>query len=190
MADSGIIVYNDNSNLVLNNSYVNFYVSRKIGLSGNGVTTGTFQNGEVLAAVGGINATTIDAYCENHPSGWTCTVTGYQQGLYVYVLSTNVPDTAHGVGLELFDDSGKVIFNSNVNPARVLMFGHGETGLPTNSAYRYAIADGAWLTEWSLHLWWDQTVSYAKTEHPAVTGKNGSMQKHTENLHIIQINTR
>ena len=177
MADSGIIVYNDNSKLVLNNSYINFYVSRKIGLSGNGVTTGTFQSGEVLAAVGGINATTINAYCENSPSGWTCTVTGYQSGLYVYVLSTNVPDTAHGVGLEIFDASGKVIFNSNVNPARVLMFGHGETGLPTNSAYRYAIADGAWLTEWSLNNWWEQTVSHSQVTHPAVTGKKWVAEK-------------
>lgn len=171
MADSGIIVYNNSGNLVLNNTYRNFYLSRKISLSGTGVTTGTFQSGEYIAAVGGVNAKTIDAYCENNPTGWTCTVNTFQSGLAVYVMSVNVPETTHGVGLEIFDESGKVIFNSNVEPARVLAFGHNEQGLPMDSKYQYAIAVGSPVYEKSAHVWYQTDTKYNSTYHPAVTGQ-------------------
>lgn len=169
MSDSGIIVYNDSNKLVLNNSYKNFYVSRKLPISGTGTTTGTFQNGELLAAVGGINANNIDAYCENGVNGWTCTVKTYQSGLCVCVLSTNVPDTEHGVGLEIFDASGMVIFNSNVNPARVLMFGHNEAVLPTNNSYKYAIATGSHVSLPYYRRSYARNISYSTVYHPAQT---------------------
>ena len=166
MSNSGIIVYNNDKNLVLDNSYKNFYVSRVITLTGAGTTTGTFASGEYLAAVGGVSSMTIDAYCENTMSGWTCYVKTWQSGLRVYVLSTNVPDTAHGVGLEIWDASGKVIFNSNVNPARVLAFGHTEQGLPTDGSPLYAIAVGSPIYETEYDTTYDQQVRNSETYHP------------------------
>lgn len=168
MSNSGIIVYNNNSNLVLDNTYKNFYLSRKIGLSSVGVTTGTFGTGEYIAAVGGLDGTTLDAFCENTPTGWTCTVNTFQTGLAVYVLSTSIPTLDHGAGLEVMDDTGKIIFNSTVEPARILAFGQSEQAIPTGN-YRYAIACGSPVTEKSLYKSFSVDHRYSTVDHPAVT---------------------
>lgn len=169
MSNSGIIVYNTAGALVVDNTYKNFYLSRKITLSGTGVTTGTFASGEYIAAVGGLAGTTMDAFCENTPTGWTCTVNTYQSGMAVYVLSTNIPTVEHGNGLEIRDADGKTIFNSNVEPARILSFGQGEQGLATGGNYKYAIATGSPVTERSLNKSYSVKHQYSTVDHPAVT---------------------
>jgi hypothetical protein len=169
MSNSGIIVYNNSSNLVLDNTYKNFYLSRKIMLSGTGITTGTFASGEYIAAVGGLTGTTLDAFCENTTTGWTCTVNTYQSGMAVFVLSTNIPTTDHGNGLEIRDATGKTIFNSNVEPARILAFGQGEQGIPTGGNYKYAIATGSPVTEKSLNKSYTVDNRYSTIYHQAVT---------------------
>ena len=123
MSEAGMTVYNENNKIQIDGAYKNLYLSRKISLSGKGTTSGTFAGGEVIAAVGGTGAQTIDAYCVNTPTGWTCTVNTFSGGMCVYVFSTNVTKNAHGVGLQVFDDSGAIVYDSNNKHPLVIGFG-------------------------------------------------------------------
>jgi hypothetical protein len=169
MANSGIIVYNENDKLVLDNTYKNFYVSREITLSGSGTVSGSFADGEYLAAVGGLTGTTLDAYCENTPGGYSCTVKTYQAGMKIYILSTNIPKTSAGVGLQIFNTNGKKIFDSAVEPAKIIAFGHEEQGLPTDGNYTYAIASGSPVTEKSMDIYYDVQKSHSTKYYPEKT---------------------
>lgn len=181
MKNSGITVYNDNNKLVLNDTYKNFYVSRKIELTGTGTTSGTFRDGEYIAAVGGLTDTTIDAYCSNGPKGWTCEVKTFKKGLFVYVLSINIPTREHGEGIQIFDSKGKLIFDSAMEPAIILGCGHNETELPTSAERKYALATGAPTVEKGQDVKYDQHVSYDTKYHPEETHRQYVPEKsHTE----------
>lgn len=168
MSNSGIIVHNDQGDLVLDNSYLNFYLSRKIELNGAGTTTGTFQEGEYIAAVGGLSDNSLDAYCENSPTGWTCTVKTYKAGLCVYVFSVNIPQREHGAGMQIYDANGRIIFDSALEPAKVLACGHTERDLPIGN-YKYAMAVGAPITTQMENIWYTQDVTHSQIPHNAVT---------------------
>lgn len=166
MSNSGIIVHNNNGDLVLDNSYLNFYLSRKIALTGTGTTTGTFQTGEYIAAVGGLADASLDAYCENTPTGWSCTVKTYKAGLAVYVFSTNIPKRDHGAGMQVYDASGRIIFDSALEPAKVLTCGHTAQNLPTGSSYKYAMAIGSPIEIKNYQEWYKQDVSRSSMYFP------------------------
>lgn len=169
MSNSGIIVHNNNGDLVLDNSYLNFYLSRKISLTGTRTTTGTFQEGEYIAAVGGLADASLDAYCENTPTGWSCTVKTYKAGIAVYVFSTNIPKRDHGAGMQVYDASGRIIFDSALEPAKVLACGHTAQNLPTGSSYKYAMAVGSPITEQTCATSYSLITSHSQVLHPEET---------------------
>ncbi|SDC69621.1 hypothetical protein SAMN04487864_11529 [Succiniclasticum ruminis] len=139
MPDAGMTVYNGNNKIQIDGSYKNLYLSRKITLSGAGVTSGSFASGEVIAAVGGTGAQTIDAYCVNSPTGWTCTVKSFSAGMCVYVFSTKVTASAHGAGLQVFNGSGDIVYDSNNKHPLVVGFGQSDSN-SVATAIRPAIA--------------------------------------------------
>ena len=61
---AGIQVYNSNNTLLLNESYINLVLNRKIQISSVGELDIVFTGEECIGAIGGDNGT-IDAYCEN-----------------------------------------------------------------------------------------------------------------------------
>ena len=139
MPEAGMTVYNGNNKIQIDGTYKNLYLSRKISLSGAGTTTGTFSGGEVIAAVGGTGSQTIDAYCVNTPTGWTCTVKTFTSGMCVYVFSTVVSKSTHGVGLQVFNGSGDIVYDSNNKHPLVVGFGQSNS-TSVATASRPAIA--------------------------------------------------
>ena len=139
----GIEVRTNDNNLIIDSTYRNLWLSRKIQITAAGTTTGTFSDDECLAAVGGVTGD-IDAYCENTPTGWTCIVKTYKAGLYVYVFSKNPFVSEHGSGLQVFDKSGNCVFDSNKKYAKVVAFGTApNTYSISESTKKLAIALGA-----------------------------------------------
>ena len=136
---AGLIVYNNDYKIQIDSAFVNLHLSRKITLSGTGVTSGTFAQGEFLAAVGGVASQNVDAICVNSPSGWTCTVRSFTAGMCVYVFSTKPTASAHGVGLQVFDDNGNIVYDSNDKHPVVAGFGNAD-GAPFKTATKPAMA--------------------------------------------------
>lgn len=121
---AGIAVYNTDKQLVINENYVNLWLSRKVSITGTGTFTGTFDSGETMAAVGGVDAAGgIDAYCENSETGYTCKVMTYRAGMCIYIFSTEQPNREHGYGLQVFNASGKLVYDSSNPSARVILSG-------------------------------------------------------------------
>lgn len=138
MATAGITIYNSDKKIQIDGAYKNLYLSRKINLSKAGNTSGTFSEGEVLAAVGGTTSQSIDAYCRNTPTGWTCTVNTFVSGMKVYVFTMNAPQTTHGSGLQVFDKNGTLVFDSNNKHPKVITFGQKESS--ASAAVKPALA--------------------------------------------------
>lgn len=131
-------VYNNQNKIVLNDTYKNLYLSRKIQLTGTGTFTGSFSNGEIIAAVGGTTSKSIDAYCQNTGSGYVCVVNTFVSGMSIYIFTTNRPNRNSGIGLQLFNSSGNVIFDSLDPHPKVTAFGN-TTGI-VNVGNKPAIA--------------------------------------------------
>lgn len=138
---AGMTIYNDDNKIQIDGTYKNLQLSRKIPLTGTGVTGGRFTDGECLAAVGGTTSQTIDAYCVNTPTGWTCTVNGFVSGMSVYVFTTKVQQSDHGTGLQVFDDNGAIVYDSNNKHPRVMGFGQQNASIPRATKPALAIAD-------------------------------------------------
>ena len=136
---AGLTVYNDNNKIQIDGAYKNLYLSRKLSLSQAGTTSGSFADGEVLACVGGTTSQTINAICINSPTGWTCVVKSFTSGMCVYVFGTKVTENAHGIGLQVFDENGNVVFDSNNKHPIVMAFGN-KDATPAYSATKPAIA--------------------------------------------------
>lgn len=123
-------VYNNNSKLLLNDTYQNLYVSRKIPVSNAGTYSGTFATGEILAAVGGTESKSIDAYCQNLGTGYNCVVKTPVSGMQIYVFTVNRPARNSGLGMQLFNSAGKTIFDSLDPHPKITAFGN-NTGVVT-----------------------------------------------------------
>ena len=131
-------VYNNQNKIVLNDTYKNLYLSRKIQITGTGTYSGSFSSGEIIAAVGGTTSSSIDAYCQNTGSGYICVVNTFVSGMYIYIFTTNRPNRNSGIGLQLFNASGNVIFDSLDPHPKVTAFGN-STGV-VNVGRKPAIA--------------------------------------------------
>ena len=131
---AGLTVYNNDNKIQIDGAYKNLNLSKKIAITQVGDMSGTFEDGEILAAVGGTTSQNIDAYCVNTTTGWRCTVKSYTAGMYVYVFTTKVTASTHGAGLQVFDDQGVIVFDSNTKHPLVIGFGNGEIAPPSRAS--------------------------------------------------------
>lgn len=138
---AGLTIYNDNNKIQIDGNYKNLYLSRKIAITKTGVISGEFSTGECLAAVGGTTAQTIDAYCVNTPTGYNCTVNKVTSGMSIYIFSTTVQQSTHGVGLQVFNDNGAIVYDSNNKHPLVMSFGQQEADPPRATKPAVAVAD-------------------------------------------------
>ena len=146
MSQSGITVYNTNNNLVLDNTYQNFYLT----------SVGVKEPDYMTNSNNGTKATKYEGYLSNSMNTVRGTLTSEQRRLpYEYMLSTNntlvavgcspsnmyktytfknEPQiaSAKGVGLQVFDANGKCIYDSNWKRLKVLFFGGSGFKLPTD----------------------------------------------------------
>ncbi|WP_370850191.1 hypothetical protein [Megasphaera sp.] len=105
-------------NVQINDNFKNLYLSRKISVSKGG-GSGTFQTDEFIAAIGnGTNS--INGTCINKPGGYDYMLDDTQA--YIYIFS-NHPKSQGNNGLQVFNSSGDIIFDSNAKQAVVLACG-------------------------------------------------------------------
>ncbi len=169
---AGITIYNTNRKIQIDGAYKNLYLSRKISLSKAGTTKGTFAEGEILAAVGGVNAQKIDAFCENTTTGWTCTVNTYVSGMKVYVFSIKAPGRTHGIGLQVFDSSETLVFDSDNKHPRVIGFGNENYSVTQPELPAVAVAQNMKIiyTGYGEKVEWESVLESNTVFHPAVYG--------------------
>lgn len=185
--DAEFEVRNDKNKLVIDANFHNLWLSRKVLITQTGTFNGAFSGGEILAAVGGVTGD-IDAYCENNNNGYTCIVNTYVAGLYIYIFSQEPKAAASGCGLQVFDNNGKCVFDSNNKYAKVAAFGTAPNTykIPTTD-HKYAIAVGCptikkeeyveekGTTEsWPVYV--SETVDYSN--YDPKTGKFGTIPAH------------
>lgn len=107
-------------NIQINDSFMNLYLSRKIPV-GVGTGSGSFQEGEFLAAIGnGTNS--LNGCCSNKPTGYDYKLNSSNTQAYIYVFS-NTPKSLGNCGLQVFNAAGQIIFDSNAKQAFVLSCG-------------------------------------------------------------------
>lgn len=128
-------VNNDNNHLQIDDTYMNLYMTRKIKLDN---TSGTiqFQNGEIIAAIGnGTNS--INGYCSNSTDHCDYYIDNAQNA-YIYIFAST-PQSSSTSGMQIFNESGDLVFDSNQKQAKVVAVG---TNNGTVIGSNIAIASG------------------------------------------------
>lgn len=173
-------------NIQINDSFMNLYLSRKIPV-GVGTGSGSFQEGEFLAAIGnGTNS--LNGCCSNKPTGYDYKLNASNTQAYIYVFS-NYPKSLGHCGLQVFNPAGQIIFDSNAKQALVLGCGGvgtsatgsnlaiacgGFTGMSSNKSvgYSYIFSQGnsqiVYYTKQEMKL-----VTETYTEYEWQRGSNG-----------------
>lgn len=112
-------VNNDNNHLQIDDTYMNLYMTRKIKLSQTeGVVQ--FQNKEVIGAIGN-GTNTINGYCSNHIDKCEYKIDNINN-VYIYIFATE-PISSSTSGMQIFDETGKLIFDTNHRQAKVIGVG-------------------------------------------------------------------
>lgn len=128
-------VNNDNNHLQIDDTYMNLYMTRKIKINDSSGRI-QFQNNEMMAAIGnGTNS--INGYCSNS-NGYCDYYIENPSGVYVYIFS-NTPESSSSSGVQIFNESGNLIFDSNHKQAKVIAVG---TASGTVIGNNIAIASG------------------------------------------------
>ncbi len=169
---AGLTIYNNDNKIQIDGNYKNLYLSRKIALTGTGTKSGKFNDGEYLAAVGGTTSQTIDAYCVNTPTGWTCTVNTFRAGMCVYIFSTKVAKSTHGVGLQVFDANEEIVYDSNNKHPRVVGFGQKDADPSRAVKPALAVASNKKITYTGTgeHDGYEDRLESETIHHPAEYG--------------------
>lgn len=138
---AGIKVYNSNNTLLLNESYINLVLSRKIQISSVGELDIVFTGEECIGAIGGNNGT-IDAYCENSETKCHIIVNSLPSGgLIAYIFSKDTTPTKNGVGLQIYNENNKLIYDSSRYYGKVIKT-LADSNMDVSSTKKVAIACG------------------------------------------------
>ena len=176
-------IYNDNNHLQVDDTYMNLYMTRKIKLND---TFGTiqFQNNEIMAAIGnGTNS--INGYCSNSSDHCDYYIDN-AQNTYIYIFATE-PQVSSVSGMQIFNEAGHLIFDSNQKQAKVIAVG---TDSGTVVGSDIAIASGGLTVTSELTVnardfietetkyenvtrdeWVTEPYEYDDTEYNIATGK-------------------
>lgn len=128
-------VNNDNNHLQVDDTYMNLYMTRKIKLND---TSGRiqFQSNEIMAAIGnGTNS--INGYCSNSSDHCDYYIDNAQNA-YIYIFAST-PQSSSTSGMQIFNESGALVFDSNQKQAKVIAVG---TNSGTVIGNNIAIASG------------------------------------------------
>lgn len=154
-------VNNDNNHLQIDDTYMNLYMTRKIKLDN---TSGTiqFQNGEIMAAIGnGTNS--INGYCSNSSDHCDYYIDNAQNA-YIYIFATS-PQSSSTSGMQIFNEAGKLVFDSNQKQAKVIAVG---TNSGTVVGSNIAIASGGLTKMSDLTVQIDSKIQW-KPRYESVT---------------------
>lgn len=151
-------VNNDNNHLQIDDTYMNLYMTRKIKINDSSGRI-QFQNNEMMAAIGnGTNS--INGYCSNS-NGYCDYYIENPSGVYIYIFS-NTPESSSSSGVQIFNESGNLIFDSNHKQAKVIAVG---TTSGTVIGNNIAIASGGLTINSDLAIETKHDIrSYSVTE--------------------------
>lgn len=151
-------VNNDNNHLQIDDTYMNLYMTRKIKINDSSGRI-QFQNNEMIAAIGnGTNS--INGYCSNS-NGYCDYYIENPSGVYIYIFS-NTPESLSSSGVQIFNESGNLIFDSNHKQAKVIAVG---TTSGTVIGNNIAIASGGLTINSDLAIETKHDIrSYSVTE--------------------------
>ena len=133
-------VNNDKNHLQIDDTYMNLYMTRKIKVTSQSGTI-QFENGEIIGAIGN-GSNTIDGYCSNSPTHCDYYISDINNA-YIYLFATK-PISSSTMGVQIFNDAGDLLFDSNHKQAKVIGVGtNNGTVIGTN----IAIAVGGHTTQ-------------------------------------------
>lgn len=182
-------INNDNNHLQIDDTYMNLYMTRKIKINDSSGRI-QFQNNEVMAAIGnGTNS--INGYCSNSNSYCDYYVEN-PSGVYIYIFSTT-PQSSSSSGIQIFNESGNLVFDSNHKQAKVIAVG---TTNGTVVGNNIAIASGGLTITSELTVntrdyvvkepkyedvtrdeWVTEPYEYDDTEYNIATGKYETIKR-------------
>lgn len=146
MSEAGLLIKNDNNDLLLNETYNNLYLFRKLKLTdlpyqtvGSGTNPSLsfatdIRENEILAPIARADGSSLDAFSIRAnkwviyaPRTWqssTSELLADLDDVYVYIfgINTSTETSASGYGLQVFDENGVCVYNSNNKPMRVLHY--------------------------------------------------------------------
>ena len=126
-----------NGAVQIDDAFVNIVLSRKIPINDNQGKI-VFQNGEIFGAIGN-GTNTIDGYCANYTGYCEYLINNKTPNTYIFVYTIQASSNGN-CGVQIFNSTGKIVFNSNDKPAKILNVGT-TSGTVTKS--NIAIATGA-----------------------------------------------
>lgn len=171
MANAGFQVINDDNILLINDTYMNFALTRKVQVSAlpywfANIKSGymvegskfscrkiTLQSNERLAFLGGINGNgTLDGFISKDYNAAYSGKNAYYvllrngvnaSSLYVYVFGEyNSVGDGSRYGLQVFDQSGKLVFSSNKKLLKILHYGSSNDRYAPSASKKVAINIG------------------------------------------------
>ena len=166
MSEAGLLIHNNDGDLLINSTYKNLYLVRKLKLTSmsqevlsNGTLTfsSNVQTNEVIAPIARTNGNPLTAFCFRGASKWviyapkssnsqtTAQLLADLDNVYVYIFGVRTGTSATGnVGLQVFNQSGVCVYNSNDKPMRVLHYANnvGNANVNNTALDSYTVPSG------------------------------------------------
>ncbi len=178
-----------NGAVQIDDAFVNIVLSRKIPINDNQGKI-VFQNGEIFGAIGN-GTNTIDGYCANYTGYCEYLINNKTPNTFIFVYTIKASSNGN-CGVQIFNSTGNIVFNSNDKPAKILNVGT-TSGTVTKS--NIAIATGAITKIFAMeYKAWTQNINMPiykkviKYEFHTVTTQECGMHNETDvfgNTHSV-----
>ena len=144
MSEAGLLIKNDSDDLLINDTYNNLYLFRKlkltdlpyqaIGNTGAKMYYTNLQDNEVIAPVAKTSGGELRVFSVHGASNGYLQNAGQWQFFvpaneniddvyaYIFGVNTSTETQAHGYGMQVYDENGVCVYNSNNKPMRVLHY--------------------------------------------------------------------
>lgn len=152
-----------NGAVQIDDAFVNIVLSRKIPINDNQGKI-VFQNGEIFGAIGN-GTNTIDGYCANYTGYCKYFINNKTPNTFIFVYTIKASSNGN-CGVQIFNSTGNIVFNSNDKPAKILNVGT-TSGTVTKS--NIAIATGAITKIFAMeYKAWKTDVNFPKYQEVTV----------------------
>lgn len=152
-----------NGAVQIDDAFVNVVESRKIPVN-NDKGKIVFQDGEIFGAIGN-GTNTIDGYCANYTGYCEYLINNKTPNTFIFVYTLKASNNGN-CGVQIFNSTGNIVFNSNDKPAKILAIGT-KSGTVTKS--NIAIATGAITKIFAMeYRAWTENVDFPKYQQVTV----------------------
>ena len=146
-----------NGAVQIDDAFINVVLSRKIPVN-NDKGQIVFQNGEIFGAIGN-ETNIIDGYCANYTGYCEYLINNKTPNTFIFIYTIKASSNGN-CGVQIFNSTGNIVFNSNDKPAKILAVG---TQSGTVAKSNIAIATGAVTKIFSMeYKAWTQDFNQPK----------------------------